>query len=52
MCHREVSCARFSCGHTSPQGEGNKVDCQSFRCRYSDLHPTACGNCPATCTQW
>ncbi|KAL4269338.1 hypothetical protein AB1N83_001904 [Pleurotus pulmonarius] len=50
--HTSLARRSFCKQHVPQRSEGNKVDCQSFRCRYSDLHPTACGNCATTCTQW
>ncbi|TDL20699.1 hypothetical protein BD410DRAFT_790675 [Rickenella mellea] len=54
MCHRLVPYTSFNCGHSEPSSEGNKVDCTSNRCRYSNAHAgPSCGErCSETCTQW
>ncbi|EIW74068.1 hypothetical protein CONPUDRAFT_67894 [Coniophora puteana RWD-64-598 SS2] len=51
MCHRQLQCTRFACGHEEPVAE-NKIDCRSETCRYSCMHPRDCPRCTATCVQW
>ncbi|KIM38839.1 hypothetical protein M413DRAFT_58199, partial [Hebeloma cylindrosporum] len=53
MCFREIQCIKHACGHEHPQSD-RRVDCNSSRCRYSQLHDASCSpkSCSSTCQQW